>query len=120
MANVLDAEVLLDGGLIAAEHGSPVKGATDNDAPEAVSHRWAWVHVEELEASGEAVIFEHGGPAALFERAPDDDQQERADKYSRLERVRHYHGFHTTLWNEQSNCFGSNSLEGDKPSFGVY
>ena len=97
MADILDAQVLLYGRLVATKHGRPVEGAADDDAPEAVAHSWVRVHVEELEAAAGTVILPDDGPAASLDRAPDDDQQKRAHEDRRLKRVRHYHGFHAAL-----------------------
>lgn len=93
----MNAEILLDGGLVAAEHGEPIKSAADDDTPETVSHRRTRVHVKDFHPSGIGVILPNERDPARPSQSVTYDEEQRAEKYSGLERVGHDHGFHATL-----------------------
>lgn len=56
LTDALDTEILLDGCLVAAKHGRPIKSAANDDAPETVSHRRAWIHFEKFHSPGIIVL----------------------------------------------------------------
>jgi len=97
LRDALDAEVLLDGRLVAAEHSGPVESATDDDTPEAVSHRGTRIHVEKFHPSGSHVVLPDLCHSTRPGQPVAQNEEQGSDQNSGLEGIGHYYGFHATL-----------------------
>lgn len=103
MRDALNAEILLDGRLVAAEHSEPVDGTTDDDTPETVSYRRIRIHVKKFYSPGlHAVLPNERNPARPSQSITQDEEQ-RTDKNGGLERVGHDYGFHATLLRQREH-----------------
>lgn len=103
MRDAFNAEILLDGRLIAAEHSEPVKSATDDDTPETMSHRRTRIHVKKFYPSRIYIVLPNGFDSARPSQSVTHDKEQRSDKNGGLERVCHDYGFHTTLLEQQEH-----------------
>jgi len=88
----------LDGRLVAAEHGGPIKSTTNRNTPEAMSYRRTRIHIEEFHPTGFQIVLPNARSSARPGQSVAQDEEQRADKYGGLKGIGHYHGFHTTLW----------------------
>lgn len=79
LRNALDAEILLDGRLVAAEHSGPVEGTTDRNTPEAMPHRGTRIHVEEFHPAGIRVLLPDARSSARPGQSVAQDEEQRAD-----------------------------------------
>lgn len=95
--DALDAEILLDGRLVAAEHGGPVESTTDRNTPETMPHRRTRIHIEEFHPAGLRVLLPNARSSARPGQSVAQDEEQRAHQNGGLEGIGHYHGFHTTL-----------------------
>lgn len=64
LRDALDTEVLLDGRLVATEHGGPIKSTTDDDTPKTMSYCRTRIHVEEFRPSGIRIFLPNERTAA--------------------------------------------------------